>query len=146
VTTFRATVKLGGKTATGIVVPEKVVTALGTSKRPAVVVTIGTYTYRTTIAKMGGDYMIPLSAENRTAAGVAAGDKLDVGVELDTKPREVEVPADLAKALGARARKRFDALAYSHRKEWVRSVEDAKTPETRARRIAKAVDATRAAE
>ena len=139
---FKATVLLGGKTATGIEVPESVVAKLGESKRPAVSVTIGKYTYRTTVGRMNGKFMIPLSAEHRTAAGVAAGDEVNVTIALDTAPREVEVPADLAKALKAHAglRKTFDALAYSHRKEWVRSIEDAKTPETRARRIAKAID------
>ena len=139
---FKATVLLGGKTATGIEVPESVVAKLGESKRPAVSVTIGKYTYRTTVGRMNGKFMIPLSAEHRTAAGVAAGDDVNVTIALDAAPREVEVPADLAKALKAHAglRKTFDALAYSHRKEWVRSIEDAKTPETRARRIAKAID------
>ena len=142
---FKATVLLGGKTATGIEVPESVVEKLGDSKRPAVRVTIGNHTYRTTVGRMSGKFMIPLSAENRTAAGVAAGDAVNVTIELDTAPREVEVPADFAKALKAHTglRKTFDALAYTHRKEWVRSIEDAKTPETRARRITKAVDALR---
>ena len=142
---FKSKVMLGGKTATGIPVPDSVVEALGESKRPAVKVTIGKYTYRTTAARMNGQFMIPLSAENRDGAGVAAGDDVNVTIELDTAPREVEVPADFAKALKATAgvRKAFDALAYSHRKEWVRSIEDAKTPETRARRIAKAVDSLR---
>jgi hypothetical protein len=142
---FKSTVMLGGKTATGIPVPDSVVEALGGSNRPAVKVTIGKYTYRTTAARMNGQFMIPLSAEHREGAGVAAGDDVNITIELDTAPREVEVPADFAKALKANAglRKTFDALAYSHRKEWVRSIEDAKTPETRARRIAKAVDSLR---
>lgn len=142
---FRATVELGGKTATGIPVPDQIVEALGSGNRPAVSVTIGKHTYRTTVARMGGKFMMPLSAENRTAAGVAAGDQVNVTIELDTAPREVEVPADFAKALkAARARQTFDALAFTHRKEYVRSIEDAKTPETRQRRIDKAVDKLRA--
>jgi uncharacterized protein DUF1905/bacteriocin resistance YdeI/OmpD-like protein len=143
---FRATVELGGKTATGVEVPEEVVTALGTGGRPPVTVTIGGHTYRTTVARMGGRYLVPLSAENRTAAGVAAGDQVDVDVEPDTAPREVEVPADLAEALAGddAARATFDGLAFTHRKEWVRWVEEAKKPETRATRLAKTVESLRA--
>jgi Bacteriocin-protection, YdeI or OmpD-Associated/Domain of unknown function (DUF1905) len=142
---FKSKVMLGGKTATGIEVPESVIEKLGDSKRPAVKVSIGKHTYRTTVARMNGKFMIPLSAEHREGAGVAAGDDVTITIELDTAPREVEVPADFAQALEANAgtRTTFDALAYSHRKEWVRSITDAKTPETRARRIAKAIDALR---
>jgi antitoxin component of MazEF toxin-antitoxin module len=140
---FRSIVESGGGNATGIVVPDEVVESLGSGKRPAVVITVGDHSYRTTVARMGGRYLVPLAAEHRNAAGVAAGDEIDVGIALDAAPRTVEVPADLAAALdevdGARAA--FDALAFTHRKEWVRSVEDAKRPETRARRIAKAVEA-----
>ena len=134
---FRATVDLNGKTATGIRVPPEIVDALGSGKRPAVSVTIGRHTYRTTLGTMGGEYLIPLSAENRKAAGVAAGDAVDVGIELDTAPRAVEVPADLAAELAAdpAAKGAFDALPYSHRKEHVRALEDAKKPETRQRRL-----------
>jgi hypothetical protein len=141
---FRATVELGGKTATGLHVPDDVVVELGSGKRPAVSVTIGPHTYRTTVASMGGRFMIPLSAENRTAAGVAAGDEVDVDIEADTAPREVTVPDDLAEALDGPARAFFDGLAYTHRKEWVRWVEDARKPETRTARIAKTVDGLRA--
>jgi hypothetical protein len=134
---FRTAVVLGGKTATGLQVPDDVVTALGSGRRPAVVVTVGAYTYRTTVAPMGGSYWIPLAAEHREAAGVAAGEEVDVRVELDTTPREVAVPDDLDAALDGAARSAFDGLAYSHRKEWVRWVEEAKKPETRAARIEK---------
>jgi hypothetical protein len=139
---FRATVELGGKTATGIEVPEDVVAALGSGNRPPVTVTIGGHTYRTTVARMGGRFLIPLSAENRTAAGVAAGDQIDVDIEPDTGPREVEVPADLAEALARdeAARATFDSLSYTHRKEWARWIEAAKKAETRAARLAKTVE------
>jgi hypothetical protein len=143
---FRATVELGGKTATGIQVPEDVVAALGSGNRPPVTVTIGGHTYRTTVARMGGRFLIGLSAENRTAAGVAAGDEVDVGIELDAEPREVEVPADLAEALAHDdvARANFDGMSYTHRKEWVRWIEEAKKAETRATRLAKTVESLRA--
>jgi len=127
-------------------VPDEVVATLGQGSRPAVLVTLGGYTYRTTVARMGGRFLVPLSAENRTAAGVAAGDDVEVGIEVDVAPREVEVPADLGAALGQdpAARAFFDALAYSHRKEWVRWIEEAKKPATRDTRLAATVEAMRA--
>ncbi|MFI7589229.1 YdeI/OmpD-associated family protein [Spongisporangium articulatum] len=138
---FNAVVELNGRTATGIEVPAGVLDALAGGRRPAVVVTIGSYSYRTTVGSMGGRSMIPVSAENRAAAGVSAGDAVSVTIEPDAAPRTVDVPADLAAALAAAGvRERFDALAFSHRKEHVRAIEDAKTDATRQRRIAKAVE------
>ena len=144
--TFRATIELGGKTATGLQVPDEVVHALGSGKRPAVRVTIGKHTYRTTVASMGGRFLIPLSAENRAAAGVAAGDEVDVAIAADTAPREVVVPDDLSAAIAddPAARDFFDTLAFTHRKEWVRWIEDAKRSETRAKRLQATVDALHA--
>jgi hypothetical protein len=143
---FRTTVLLGGKTATGMVVPDDVIAALDSGRQPSVRITIGGHAYRTTVASRGGQFLLPLSAENREAAGVAAGDEVDVDIELDTAPREVTVPDDLAEALGAdrAAQQFFDGLSYTHRKEWVRWVEDAKKAETRQARIAKTVDGLRA--
>jgi antitoxin component of MazEF toxin-antitoxin module len=142
---FRATLETNGRTATGIEVPETVVEALGTSKRPPVRVTLHEHTYRTTVARMGGRFLIPVSAEVRKAAGVTAGDELDVAIELDDAPRTVEVPADLAAAIAAEpaAAAAWETLSYTHRKEWARSVEDAKKPETRQRRVQAAVDQLR---
>lgn len=138
---FKTVVELGGKTATGFQVPPEVVERLGASKKPAVSVTIGKHTYRSTVAVMGGLFYLPLSAENRTAAGVAAGDSITVNVELDTAPRTVEVPADFAKALKAApaARTFYDTLSPSLKGYHVGQVEGTKTPETRQRRIEKAV-------
>ena len=138
---FRTTVELGGKTATGMRVPDEVVEALGAGRKPAVTVTIGPHTYRSTVTARGGVFLLPLSAENRNAAGVQAGDEVEVDAELDTAPREVAVPPDLAQAVAGDplAAQRFEALSYSHRLRWVLSVEDAKTSETRQRRIDKAV-------
>jgi hypothetical protein len=134
---FRATIELGGKTATGIEAPTEVVEALGSGKRPAVTVTINSHTYRSTVATMGGRYMLPLSAENRQAAGVAAGDEVEVSVELDTAPREAEVPADLAAALdGApEAKTFFESLSYSRKRRYILQIEGAKKAETRQRRV-----------
>ena len=138
---FQTTIILGGKTATGFSVPPEVVEALGPSKRPAVRVTINGYTYRSTVAPMGGDYMLPLSAENRAGAGVAAGDSVEVDLDLDTEPRVVTVPPDFALALDrdVDARRFFDSLSYSHQRRHVLAIEDAKSPETRQRRIDNAV-------
>lgn len=138
---FRATIELGGKTATGIPVPDQVVERLGAGRRPPVTVTLNGHSYLSTIASMGGRFMLPVSAENRSCAGVSAGDQLDVHIELDTKPRTVDVPADLAEAFGRddAAKRRFDELSYSQQRRYVLSVEGAKQPETRKRRIEKTV-------
>jgi hypothetical protein len=142
---FRTTILQGDKTATGIRVPEEVVEALAAGKRPKVLVTIRGFTYRSSIAVMGGDYMIGVSAENRAGAGVAGGDDVDVDLELDTAPREVTVPADFGTALDAEpnARRTFDGLSYSNKSWHVLQIEGAKSDETRQRRIAKSVEALR---
>jgi hypothetical protein len=142
---FRATILQSGKTATGIPVPADVVDALGAGRRPAVKVTINGYTYRSSVAVMGGGYMIGLSAENRAGTGAKGGDEVDVDVELDTAPREVTVPADLAAALDATpaARRTYDGLSYSNKSWHVLQIEGARTDETRQRRIAKSIEALR---
>ena len=139
--TFRTVIALGGKSATGLRVPDEVVAALGAGKRPAVLVHIGSHSYRSTVGVMDGAFMLPLSGENRAAAGVVAGDEVEVRLELDTAPREVSVPDDFAAALDAdpRARRMFDALSYSNKRFHVESVTGAKTDETRQRRIEKSV-------
>lgn len=143
---FQATLQLNGKTATGIEVPPEIVEALGTGKRPAVTVTIGSYSYRSTVAPMGGKFYLPVSAEHRTAAGIAAGDAIEVELALDTAPREVEIPDDFAAALAgdAAAKGFFDSLSYSDRRRHVLAIAEAKTPETRQRRIVKAMELLRA--
>ncbi|OAI44374.1 hypothetical protein AYO38_09800 [bacterium SCGC AG-212-C10] len=140
---FRTTLLQAGKTATGIEVPAEVVEALGSGKKPAVRVTInGHYTYRNSVAAMGGVYMISCSAEHRAGAGIAGGDEIDVELELDTEKREVTVPEDLKEALAAapEAAKYFESLSYSNKSRHVLAIEGAKTAETRQRRIAKSVD------
>lgn len=138
---FRASVDLHGKSATGIVVPPEVVEGLGSSKKPKVTVTINGFSYPSSIASMGGRFLLPVSAEVRAGAGVAAGDTVDVDVELDTAVRTVDVPPDLATALKAApgARAAFDALSYSNQRRHVLAVEGAKAADTRARRIEKVV-------
>lgn len=139
---FEAEIELNGKTATGIRVPADVVEQLGSGKRPAVKVTVGSHTYRSTIAPYAGSYFLPLSRANREAAGVEAGEVVDVAVELDLEPREVEVPQDLAEALAAapKAAKHFQGLSYTHQREYVAWITEAKREETRVRRIARAVE------
>ena len=138
---FRSVVRLGGKTATGIPVPDEVVEGLGKGRRPPVRATINGHTYRSTVASVGGQFMLPISAENREGAGVAAGDEIDVDIELDTEPREVTLPPDFAEALDgdADARRGFDGLSYSKKQRFVLPIEQAKTDETRQRRIDRAV-------
>lgn len=138
---FRETILLGGKTATGIPVPDDILEGLGGGKRPAVSVTINGYTYRTTVGSSDGRPMIPLSAENREAAKAAAGDEVEVEIALDTAPREVSLPTDFAQALDRdpAAKKTFDGLSYSLQNYHVQQIEGAKTPETRTRRIEKSI-------
>ena len=142
---FRTTIVQTGKTTTGIEVPDEVMEALGSGKRPAVKVTVNGYSYRSTVASMGGRSMVSLSAEHRAGAGVAGGDEVEVDLEPDTAPREVTVPDDLAAALDAEpaARATFDGLSYSNKSWHVLQVTGAKTEETRQRRIAKSVEALR---
>ncbi|MCU1514761.1 MAG: hypothetical protein JWO10_1851, partial [Microbacteriaceae bacterium] len=132
-----------GMKATGIVIPDEVVTALGGSKKPAVTISIGDYSYRTTLGSMYGKSMAPFAAEHRAASGLVAGDPIDVTIEIDTAPRTVELPQDLANAITAApgAMATFDALAPSQRKAHVVAVESAKGADTRTRRIAKVVEA-----
>lgn len=142
---FRAIIQLGGKTATGIRVPDEVVEGLGSGKRPRVHVTINGYTYRSSIALMGGEFMLPVSAEVREHANVAAGDTVEVELALDTELRAVTVPADLANVLDgdAAARQFFDGLSYSNKRRVVLSIEGAKTAETRQKRLSKAISMLR---
>jgi hypothetical protein len=139
---IRATLELHGKTATGITIPPEVVEGLGSGKRPAVVVTINGYSYRSTVAPYNGAYLLPVSAENRAGAGASAGDLLTVRLELDKAPREVNVPADLAAALATEpaARAFYESLSNSNQRGYTTWIEDAKKQETREARVLKAVE------
>jgi bacteriocin resistance YdeI/OmpD-like protein/uncharacterized protein DUF1905 len=142
---FHTTLLQSGKTATGLQVPPAVVEELGSGKRPAVRVTLLGHTYRSTIAPMGGVYMLPVSAAIRGITGLAGGDQVDVALELDTAPREVNLPPDLAAALDAEpeAGSFFQSLSYSSKQRLVLAIERAKTAETRQRRISQSVQALR---
>ncbi|MDT0168090.1 YdeI/OmpD-associated family protein [Pseudarthrobacter sp. BRE9] len=137
---FTTTIQ-GDGNKTGIEVPEEIVTALDAGRRPPVVVTMNGESYRSSIAVMGGRNMVGVSAANRQLTGVSAGDTVEVGLELDTEPRSIEVPEDLALALGSEpeAQAFYGTLNYSSQRRYVEPITDAKTPETRSRRVAKAV-------
>ncbi len=138
---FTTTLLQSSKTATGISVPDEVMTALNAGKAPKVSVTINGYTYRSSVATVNGGPMIGVSEAVRQASGVKGGDTIDVDVVLDTAPRTIEVPADLASALDANpaARATFDKLSFSNQRFWVDPINAAKSDETRQRRIEKAV-------
>lgn len=140
---FRTQVAGTGANTTGIPVPEEVLEQLGAGRRPAVVVRLGGHTYRSSVGSMDGAPMISLSADNRAKAGVSAGDEVEVDVELDTAPREVELPADFAAALEAdpAAHRTWQGMSYSNRRWHVESIGGAKTDETRQRRLAKSLEA-----
>jgi hypothetical protein len=142
---FTGELLLNGKTATGIRVPDETVEQLGAGKRPAVRVTFRDYTYRTTIAPMGGAFWIGVSSEHRANAGVAAGDKLEVTVEVDDAPRIVEMPDDLGVALAddEAAQAFYRTLSFTNQRTYVDWVTSAKRPATRADRIVKTVEALR---
>lgn len=121
---------------TGIEVPPDVLEQLGGGKRPAVNVSVNGYEYRSTVASMGGRYLIAFSSDKRAATGLKGGDPISVELTLDTAPRTVDVPDDLATALDAAGvRATFDALSPSAKKAHVTAVEGAKAAETRARRV-----------
>jgi hypothetical protein len=144
--TFRTTLLASGGNNVGIVVPSDVVTAFGRGKRVPVVVTIdGGYQYRSTIASMGGRFLISFNAETRKATGRGAGDEVDVRLDVDDAPRVVEVPDDLAAELARddAARVAWDKLSYSHQRAHAESITGAKGADTRARRVARALDALR---
>ena len=138
---FRTKILAAGKTAAGIEVPAKVVAALGSSKRPPVRATINGFTYRSTVAVMGGKFMLGISNDVRKSAGVEAGETVEVDLELDTEVREVPIPPDFAAALArdAKAKKFFDGLSYSKKLRLVIPI-DIKNVETRKQRIASTME------
>jgi len=138
---FRAELRSTGGNTAGFLVDDEVVAGLGGGGRPKVVVTVNGFVWRSSIARMGGDYWLGVSADRRTAAGITAGDVLDVEVVLDTEAREVEMPADLTAALAAEpaAQAFWDGLSFSNKSWHVLQVTGAKAAETRARRVAKSV-------
>ena len=140
---FKTTLIQTGKTSTGVMIPPAIVEALGAGKKPPVNVTLnGSYTYRNTVAAMGGDYWVGVAAEHREKSGIKGGDKIEVELTLDTAPREVIVPDDLATALSRNkaAKAAFEKLSYSHKRQHVLAIEGAKAAETRARRVAKTIE------
>ncbi|WP_298322254.1 YdeI/OmpD-associated family protein [Haloactinopolyspora sp.] len=146
--TFRTTLWASGGNNVAIVVPEDVVLSFGRGKRVPVTVTVDDdYTYRTTIASMGGQYLITFNAQTRAVTGRGAGDEVDVTLELDDAPRTVEVPAVLAQAFETDpdAAAAWSGLSYSKQKAHAQAIEGAKTDETRQRRLDKILTELRAA-
>lgn len=143
---FETTVELTGKTATFMEVPLDIPALFDGAKKPPVKVRIKDHTYRSTIAVYGGRYYLPINRDVKEATGVAAGDRIGVTIERDAEERKVDVPSDLKKALRRdnEARGNFEDLSYSHQKEYVDWINEAKRDETRARRIEKAVEMLRA--
>jgi bacteriocin resistance YdeI/OmpD-like protein/uncharacterized protein DUF1905 len=138
---LHAVLESSGKNTAGFVVPDDFVAQLGGGRHPKVRVRLNGTEFATSIAAMGGRFLLGVSAERRQAAGVTAGETYDVDIELDTEPRQLEVPDDLAAALDAEpaARALFDSLSYSKRQWHVLQVTGAKHAETRARRITTSV-------
>jgi hypothetical protein len=133
--------------AAAVILDDAQVAAVGEgAKRFPVVATVNGYTWRTTVVRMGGEFLLGLSKEVRQGAGAEAGDEVDVTVQLDTAPREVEVPEALAAALAAdpEAKASFDRMAFTHRKEYARWIADAKQEQTRQRRLGQALEMIRA--
>lgn len=141
---FRTTIAQSGG-ATGIPIPDDVMESLGAGKKPAVRLTVNGYSYRSTVGTVDGSPMVGFNSQHREASGLRGGDEVEVEIQLDTEPREVDVSADLAAALDAepKARETFEKLSNSNKKWHTYQVETAKTDETRQRRIAKSVEMLR---
>jgi hypothetical protein len=139
--TFQTTLMSGGGNTTGIEIPEEVVLGLGRGKRVPVVVTVNGYTFRNTTAFMGGKYLVGVSAAHREASGLKGGDEIEVTLEVDDAPRVVEVPPELAEALAADpvAAEAWQKLSYSHQRQHAEPIVDAKSPDTKARRVEKTI-------
>ncbi|MFF0561307.1 YdeI/OmpD-associated family protein [Streptomyces sp. NPDC004266] len=142
--TFRACVE-PPEPMRGLEVPPEVVAALGGGARPPVTITVNGHSWKSRIAILRGRHLLGLSNANRRAADVAIGEEVEVGLELDNEPRVVVEPTDFARALDDDpvARAAYDVLAYSRKREHVRAIESAKKPETRRRRIEKAITTLR---
>jgi hypothetical protein len=132
--------------AAAVVLDDAQVAEIGEgAKRFPVVATVNGHTWRTSVARMGGEFLVGLNREVRTAAGAEAGDEVDVTLELDTAPREVELPEDLAAALASdpAAKAAFEGMSFTHRKEYARWITEAKREETRSRRVEQALERLR---
>lgn len=138
---LKTTLLGAGKTATGLCIPDEIVGKLGAGKNPPVKVTINNYTYRSSIAVMGGKFMLGVSADVRAKTGVKGGDEIEVELELDTEPRTLELPGDFKEALekDPKAKAFFETLSHSNKQRYVLPLGQAKTEETRLRRIEKAI-------
>jgi hypothetical protein len=143
---FTAQLQPRGPAAAVVLDEDQVATVGEGAKRFPVVATVNGYTWRTSVARMGGEFLLGLNREVREGAGAQAGDEVEVRLELDAAPREVEVPEALAAALAAdpQAQASFEGMAFTHRKEYARWITEAKREETRQRRVQQAVEMIRA--
>lgn len=139
---FKTEIFTGGGNTAGFWIPEEVVMSFGKGKKFPVVVTINGYTYRNTVASYDSKFAIGLSMEHREKSGLKVGDKVEVDLEYDDKPRVVEVPAELQAELekDRKAQEFFNSLSNSHKKQYTLWIEGTKNPETKARRVAQAIE------
>ena len=142
---YRTTIRQSGKTATGIPVPDEIIESLGAGRKPPVRMTVNGYPYRSTVATVDGSLMVGFSSDHRAASGLQGGDEVEVEIELDTAPRNVDVPSDLAAALDLEpvAKQTFERLSNSLKRYHVDQVTGAKSEGTRRRRIEKSVSVLR---
>ena len=137
-----STVVLGEGNHASLLIPDAVLAELGANRRAPLKVTINGYTYQSTATGVGGECRVVFPQRDRAAAGASSGETVSVTLELDSGHREVDMPDALAQALDAAGlREAFEALTYSKRKEFARQVSEAKTEETRAKRVAKVLEA-----
>jgi hypothetical protein len=143
---YRGELEQTGGNTTGFRIPDEFVAGLGGGGRPKVVVRVGEFEFRSSIARMGGEYWLGVSAERRAAGGLEGGHVYDLGIELDAAPRTVEVPEDLAAALAAEPEVKafWESISFSNQRWHAEQLTSAKTAETRARRLAKSLDLLRA--
>jgi Bacteriocin-protection, YdeI or OmpD-Associated/Domain of unknown function (DUF1905) len=126
---------------TGIVIPEELVMSLESGKKPPVIVTINGFSYKNTVAVMGGQFLVGVNSDIRKKTGLQGGDPIEVTLELDTEPRVLEIPADFQQALDSNrvAKDFFEKLSYSNKQRFVLPLDQTKNPETRQKRIEKAI-------
>lgn len=143
---YRGELQKTGGTTTGFQIPDELVAALGGGGRPKVVVTIGEFQFRSSIARMGGAHWLGVSADRRAAGGLDGGETYDLRIELDEAPRTVEVPDDLAAVLAAEpdAKAFWESISFSNQRWHAEQLTSAKTAETRARRLTKSLELLRA--
>jgi hypothetical protein len=143
---FRAVLQARGPAAAVVLDDAQVATVGEGAKRFLVVATVNGYTWRTSVSRMGGEFLLGLPRQVRLDAGVQVGDETEVTIELDRGPREVDIPEPLSVALAAdpQASASFEAMAFTHRKEYARWITEAKREDTLHRRVLQAIEMIKA--